>query len=313
MKLSVIISCYNGVDTIATQLDALANQYWTEPWEVIVSDNGSTDGSIRIIERYRDKFQNFRTVDASARRGQAYAQNIAAEAATGDALAFCDADDEVAPGWVAALGEALSRYDFVASRFDYKKLNEPWVLETRPGAQENGLERIWFPPYLPCAGSCGLGVRKSIHEAVGGFDESLACHVDTDYCLKIQMTGVALRFVPEAVVHVRYRNTLRGIFHQASRWGEYFNLLCKRYQELAGLRNHGAWKRYVNRWKRLFASLLKCILVWGLSPLYVGKWKSVLSRLPKRRTKGDIGAMIWQLGWQIGQLKGIFKYWVPPA
>jgi len=52
MKLSVIIPCYNEADTIATQLEVLAKQYWSEPWEVIVSDNGSTDDSLAIVEKY---------------------------------------------------------------------------------------------------------------------------------------------------------------------------------------------------------------------------------------------------------------------
>src|SRR5215468_11366155 len=131
MKLSVIIPCYNGVGTIATQLEALAKQDWSEPWEVIVSDNGSTDDSVAIVEKYRSKLPHLRVVDASAKRGAPYAINVGARAATGDAIAVCDADDEIAPGWVAAIGEALSRHEFVASRFEFRKLNEPWALEAR--------------------------------------------------------------------------------------------------------------------------------------------------------------------------------------
>ena len=123
MKLSVIIPCLNAAGTIGAQLDALAVQQWDQPWEVIVADNGSTDRSLAIVERYRYKLPNLRVVDASARRGQPCALNTGAMAAKGDALAFCDADDEVAPGWLPAMGKALSKYDFVACRVDFKKLN----------------------------------------------------------------------------------------------------------------------------------------------------------------------------------------------
>jgi glycosyltransferase involved in cell wall biosynthesis len=96
MKLSVIIPCLNGAATIATQLAALARQQWDQPWEIVVADNGSTDESVGIVERYRGRLQNLRVADASARRGRAL--NVGAKEATGDALVFCDVDDEVAAG-----------------------------------------------------------------------------------------------------------------------------------------------------------------------------------------------------------------------
>lgn len=127
MKLSVIIPCYNGANTIADQLEALANQEWSEPWEIIVADNRSTDNSMAIVKQYQERLPNLRIVDASARQGQPYALNCGAEAAVGESLAFCDADDVVGPCWLVAMGQALSKYDFVACRFDTEKLNPPWL------------------------------------------------------------------------------------------------------------------------------------------------------------------------------------------
>ena len=88
MQLSVVIACYNAARTIGGQLESLARQEWSEPWEVIVADNGSTDGSAAIAEQYRSRLPSLRVVDASARRGQAYARNVGAKAARGVALAF---------------------------------------------------------------------------------------------------------------------------------------------------------------------------------------------------------------------------------
>jgi glycosyltransferase involved in cell wall biosynthesis len=243
MKLSVIIPCFNAANTIAVQLEALANQHWPEPWEVIVSDNGSTDETLAIVEQYREKIPNLRIVNSSDRRGAAHARNVGVMAAASEALAFCDTDDEVAPGWVAAMAEALSKYDFVAGRRDYEKLNEPWTLKIYSHTQVDGLKKSSF---LPHASSFNLGVRRSIHEAISGFDETMLRHQDADYCWRIQLAGTELHFVPTAVVHYRLRPTIAGLFHQGRKMGEYNVLLYKKYRPL-GMPKH-PWKKGAKAW-----------------------------------------------------------------
>jgi glycosyltransferase involved in cell wall biosynthesis len=286
MKLSVIIPCLNASSTIAVQLEALANQSWSAPWEVIISDNGSTDESRTVVERYKDRLPNLRIVDASDRQGAAHARNVGALVATGEALAFCDADDEIAPGWVAAIGESLSKYDFVASRFDFEKLN-PLARHKRK-SQRDGLPKIWYPPYLSHAGGCGLGVKRSVHESVGGFDESLPVLEDTDYCFRIQLAGVEFYFVPDAVVYVRQRDKLRGLYRQARLWAEYNIFLYKRYRR-PGMEVSQPWKQHLREWKRL------------------------IRRSPQLLHKESRGGWVRRLGWQIGRLKGSIKYLVPPV
>ncbi len=288
MKLSVIIPCYNGADTLEEQLKALASQYWSEPWEVIFADNGSTDHSVDIVRRYFDRLPNLRIIDASARRGGPYALNAGAEAAAGKALIFCDADDEVGQGYVAAMGKALAKYDFVACRFDIEKLNPPWLQRARGATQIDGLQVIWYPPYLPHAAGCTLGVKRSLHKAIGGFDESLPSLHDTDFCFRLQLAGVKLHFVPNAVVHYRYRNTLSGIYRQSRAYAEYNVRLSKRYQS-SGDRISQPWKGYMDDWKRL------------------------LQHLTWMRRKEGRGRVMWLLGRQVGRLKGITKCRVPPV
>lgn len=282
MKLSVIIPCYNAADTIAAQLEALASQRWSEPWEVIVADNGSTDETLIIVERYKAQLLNLRTVDASARRGAAHARNVGARTAIGDALAFCDADDEVGTGWVAAMGRALSEHDFVASRFDVEKLNVPWVQKSHANPQRDGLNEYRYPPYLPHAGGSGIGVKRALHQVVGGFDESMPILEDTDYCWRIQLTGTKLHFVPDAVVHVRHRNTLGGLYRQARGYAEYNVLLYKRYRPLGMPRL--SWKASVKAWVRL------------------------LRHLPQIRSKASLARWVWQFAWRMGRLQGSIQH-----
>ena len=282
VKLSVIIPCFNAADVIATQLEALASQHWSEPWEVIISDNGSTDGMLVIVEQYRERLPNLRVVDSSDRRGPGHARNVGALAATGEALAFCDADDEAAPGWVAAMGEALSKYDFVAGRLDSTKLNEPWAQKYRLCPQQDGLQEYDYPSYLYHAACSNLGVKRSLHEAVGGFDETMFRLQDTDYCWRIQLAGTKLHFVPDALVHLRYRNTLGGIYRQARGYAEYNVLIYKKYRRLG--MPQLSWKMGVKAWLRLLRKL------WRI------------------RSRKSLAKWVWQFGWCMGRLQGSIKY-----
>jgi glycosyltransferase involved in cell wall biosynthesis len=282
MKLSIIIPCLNEAEFIATQLESLSTQYWSEPWEVIVSDNGSADQTLQIVNHYRLKLPHLRLVDASDRRGRAHAKNVGARAALGESLAFCDADDEVSPGWVAALGEALSKHDFVASRFEIEKLNPPYLRPALGNPQRHGLNKYKHPPYLYYAGGCGLGIKRSIHEAVGGFDESWPVLEETDYCFRVQLAGTPLQFVPNAVVHIRFHPRLSHLYDQSRSWGEYQVLLYKTYCP-PGTPNL-LWREGLKAWRELFRSL------------------------PQIRSSQSRAAWVRRLGWRVGRIQGGFRF-----
>lgn len=282
MRLSVIIACFNAADTIAVQLEALATQDWSEPWEVIVSDNGSTDQSRAIIEQYQERLPNLRVVDSSGRRGAAYARNVGVLAATGEAIAFCDADDEVAPGWLAAMGEALSVHDFVTGRCEYEKLNEPWVVKSMYSLPGKGLREYKYPPYLPYAATCNLGLKLSLHKAIGGFDEAILRLEDLDYCWRVQLAGAKLHVVPDAVVHYRLRDKLAGIARISRISGENHVLLYKKYRPLG--MPELSWKSGVKEWLVLF------------------------KRFPQVRLKEGRARWVRHFNWRLGRLKGCIKH-----
>jgi glycosyltransferase involved in cell wall biosynthesis len=282
-KVSVVIPCLNAGATIGVQLEALAGQSWPGEWEVIVADNGSTDRSRDIVESYRDRLPELKLVDASDRRGQAHARNAGAAAASGQILLFCDADDEVAPGWLEAMGNALTVHEFVACRYDNQKLNPVWVQRTHLNPQKDGLTSYDYPPFLPHAGGGGLGVRKWLHDQVGGFDETLPALEDTDYCWRIQLAGPSFHFVPEAVVNIRHRHDSRSIFRQGISYGRHNVLIYKRYRG-RGMARLG---------------VLPGVLRWG---------KLILKTPGMLLTREGRARWLWQLGWRIGRIEGCFAY-----
>ena len=210
IRLSVVIPCYNAAATIGKQLDALASQRWSEPWEVVVADNGSTDQSMAIVKQYEGRIPNLRIVDASDRRGQPYALNVGVCTAKGDLLLLADTDDEVGSSWLPAMGKALLRHELVAARLDTKKLNTPFIHSIRGDIQRDGLIEYVYPPYLPHAAGASLGFRRSVYEKVDGFSEAFPALHDTDFVWKAQRGATELHFVLNAVVHYRFRDSIIG-------------------------------------------------------------------------------------------------------
>jgi glycosyltransferase involved in cell wall biosynthesis len=277
--LSVIVPCRNAAAFIGAQLDALARQACECGWEVVVVDNGSTDGTRDVVETYRGKLPNLVLMRATERSGAAYARNAGARAARGENIAFCDADDEVGNGWLAAVVSALQAREAIAFRIDTVKLNFGGGERTIP--QSEGLQSYTYPPYLPFSGST-IALRRALFLRLNGFDESMLACEDADLCWRLQLAGAPLYFVREAVVHVRLRESVRAMCRQARLWGEYNVVLYKKYRRLG-----------MPALKRL----------QGLRNL-IGTARR-FPRLARRETRSE---WLWEASWMAGRLVGSVKH-----
>jgi glycosyltransferase involved in cell wall biosynthesis len=281
MKLSVIIACLNGGKTLATQLNAIAGQMWNHEWELIIADNGSTDDSCEIIDKFKDKIPNLRVVDAKKKGGAAHARNVAIQIAQSDRLAFCDVDDQVGEKWVASIGEALGKFDVVVSQFNDELLNDQWLRD------------LWHDPtagsapvlgFMSAAAGYGLGFTRRVYTRVGVFDESFPRMSDIDYTWRIQLAGFKLHLLPHAIVHYRHRDTLKSMFKQAYQDGQAHVMLYKKY------RDHGMlWKSFLQS---------------------IRSWVMIVWQLPQLRTRLGRGAWVVDAGYALGHLRGSIKYGV---
>jgi GT2 family glycosyltransferase len=283
--LSVVLPCRNGAATIAVQLEALARQSWDGSWELVVADNGSTDESMQIVESFRDRFPALRIVDASAKRGVPSTLNAGVRESRGRAIAFVNDDDEVAAGWLAAIAEALERYDVVGGRLEYERLNEPWAIEVRERPQEDGLLEWGFHDYLPFAAGASLAVKRELHDSIGGFDEAMVpAGEDMDYCWRLQQAGAKLAFAPDAVTHYRLRASLRATFRQALAYGEAHVLIYKKHRDRGLAPAPHPWRRGVRAW-------------FGLA-----------RRLLLARNQVNRARLVWHTGLRLGMAKGSLKH-----
>jgi len=279
--LSVVLPCRNGAATIAVQLEALARQSWHGSWELVVVDNGSTDESMQIVERFRDRLPALRVVDASAKRGIPATLNEGVRASAGRLVVFANDDDEVAEGWLAAMAAALERYDVVGGRLEYDRLNEPWAIEVRERPQEAGLLQWGFLDYLPFAAGASLGVRRELHDAVGGFDEAMVpAAEDMDYCWRLQQAGGRIGFAADAVTHYRLRTSLRALFRQGAGYGVGHVLAYRKHRARGVPRVRHPWRRGARGWLGL------------------------VRRLPSATGKVGRGRLVWHAGLRVGLLRG---------
>ena len=241
--LSVVIPARNAAATIGEQLEALLAQEWSRTWEVTVVDNGSTDATPEIVAALGDRDPRVRLERAVERTGIGYSRNVGIRASRADAIAMCDADDVVHPGWVAAIGEALQDVEFVTGPLDVHTLNADWLVRTRGLAIESGAGS--FMGVFPFAHSCNVGFRRSLVDRIGYFDETLRNGSDVELSYRAWRDGVPLHYLDAAVVSYRYRTTLRDLWLQARAYGRAKPELVRRFRadgtQIETTRNWRGW------------------------------------------------------------------------
>lgn len=279
--VSVVLTTLNGEQKIRTQLDSLVGQRPSVEWELIVADNGSSDATLEIVWEYEPKLPSLRIVDASDKAGYPHAANAGVGAADGDRILFVNDDDEAGEGWIDAMSRALEQSELAAGRLEYRKLNEPWLVAVRGEAQSEGLPRWSLGTHLAFGFGCALGVRREVHDAIGGFDEQMVpAAEDADYCWRAQYAGAEIRFVPDAVMHYRLRSDFAGIYRQGRNYGIGDVLLYKKH------RRHG----------------LPAVdgRLGGAARAWAGIAKRSLTVSGNERR----GVFLWLLGWRVGRFRG---------
>ena len=298
LAATVVIACYNGAETLAETLESLVAQAWDRPWEILLADNGSTDGSVAIFAAAARAHPGvrMRVLDAGAEKGKSFALNTAIRAARGRSVLFCDADDMVAPGWLATMGAALDAHPFVAARIDLRRLSPEWTLSSRGIAQQPYLNRRPSPPHALFAGGATLGFHREVFARVGDFDAAFAVMEDVDFCVRAHLAGYTLVFVPDAVYHYRFRGDLAGIRRQAYAYAYYRARLRRVYgsEPLLTLR---PWTMLASRGLRLARRRAK---------LALGSSTGGEASLQTRATLARASGQIW------GQVRGALAFRVAP-
>jgi glycosyltransferase involved in cell wall biosynthesis len=230
MDLSVIVAAHNEEALLPQQLDALVAQQWDGAWEVVVVDNRSTDGTADVVGRYSARHPNVRLVPATEGAGQSHAMNVGVASTTAPWLAFCDADDVVAPGWVAAIASGLQEHEVVTGPSELERLNPPWLVDVRGRSIEQPVGT--FAGIFPCIRGADWGCRRETWEAIGGMNEEYQAGQDIDLSLRCWLAGVDIVGIPGALVHYRYRTSSAGLWRQGYAYGLHRPIIARRLRDL---------------------------------------------------------------------------------
>lgn len=235
--VSVVIPAFNPGELLADQLTALCTQTWEGRLEVVVADNGSTDGTRELVKRIAGDNRataEIRVVDASAGKGVNVARNTGWAAASAAVILICDADDVAAPDWVASMVHALRDNDLVGGVCVYTEINPASVYRWQTTKTSKGVHTA--AKFLPYAIGANFGAWREVIESVDGWDERFQGGADDiDFSWRAQLAGWRLGS-SDAVVHYRLRADLRSAIRQRTTKGAMAALLYSVHRDHIGRR-----------------------------------------------------------------------------
>ncbi|WP_319800595.1 glycosyltransferase [Luteolibacter flavescens] len=240
-RFSVIVCTRNGASRIAACLESLRHQ--TLPaHEVIVVDDGSTDGTTDLVAR---GFPEVRLLTLEP-GGLSAARNAGADAATGEILAFTDDDCEADPDWLAGLADAFDKGWDAAGGPNLPpppKSDAEAIVTAAPGAPSHVMLDDVEAEHLP---GCNIAVLRTAYFETGGFDPQFTtAGDDVDFCWRLRDKGFRLGFAPTAFVWHWRRPSLRAFLRQQRGYGRAEALLIAKHPQRFTAAGDARWDGFV--------------------------------------------------------------------
>ena len=199
--ISVIIPVYNAEKSIKKSLASIKDQTWNGDFEIIIVNDGSTDGSRTIIENYRLKNpeMNIQLLNQQ-NRGVSCARNTAMKIAKGEFLALLDADDEWLPEktekQMRLLSDEDNKIDFLTSLWNDEKVRFPYSVDPKSKLVPVTLRKLLFK----ITGQTSTAIfKRRVLENTGYFDENQSYSEDANYWMRITENN-KMSLLPEKLV-----------------------------------------------------------------------------------------------------------------
>lgn len=217
MKVSVIVCCYNEEKHLPICLQSLKKQTYRD-FELIVVDDGSTDGTSQVAQDLGAKVVKIN------HSGLPTARNVGVENASGDIVAFTDADCTVEPKWLEKLVYALESkgYDGVIGG-TVKALNpQNSFLKCLRLMDRNSVRKC-------ISGGYNMAYRKETIITLGGFDPRFFRGGDYDFNLRVLENGFKVGWVKDATVYFTFPDSIRKLIRKRLKDGVWFKRILRKH------------------------------------------------------------------------------------
>jgi O-antigen biosynthesis protein len=262
-RISVVVCTFNGSRTIRKCLASLTALDYPD-YEVIVIDDGSTDGTAEIVAEFPCR------VIHQTNRGLSTARNVGLKASTGEIVAYIDDDAFADRDWLHFLAVAFRKSNHagvggpnIAPADGFAAT----VVARSPGGPCHVMLSDDVAEHIP---GCNMAFRRDALMAIGGFDpQFLVAGDDVDICWQIQQTGQTIGFAPAGVVWHKRRNSVRGFLRQQAAYGKAESLLAAKWPEKYNILGHVTWAgRIYGRGPMLLGLFAERVYhgMWGLAP-----------------------------------------------
>jgi len=203
--VSLVICTRNRAARLTTCLQYVSRIETSHTWELVLVDNGSTDGTAAVLAEYAAAAAFPVTVVFEAKPGLGRARNAGWRAARGDLVAFTDDDCYVAPDYLDRMREAFidKRVGFAGGRVElFDPSDVPMTIKTSVQPESREPRSFIQPGWLPGA---SMTFRRRVLEAIGGFGDDLGagtrfCCEDGDAQARASFAGWRGLYIPDAVV-----------------------------------------------------------------------------------------------------------------
>jgi GT2 family glycosyltransferase len=286
-RVSVVVCAYNAADTLEDNLSSLDRLTYPD-YEIILVNDGSRDATAEIARRH----PRVRLID-TPNQGLSAARNVGLAEATGEIVAYTDADTRVDRDWLTFLVQPFLTSDVVGSGGpNVVPADDPPIAQCiarAPGGPTHVLLDDRIAEHVP---GCNMAFKRDALLAIGGFNPIyLRAGDDVDVCWRLQQRGWKIGFASSALVWHHHRASVKAYWRQQVGYGEGETWLMAHHPEKF-LDGRMLWRG------RIYSPLPFVRSLWG-TRINAGVWGTAAFPAVYRTDVHPFAFMPHSIRWQV--------------
>lgn len=236
LRASAIVPVYNCASTLGSCLDALqAQTVDAHDYEILVVDDGSTDGSAAVAARHGV------AVIRQDHAGAGAARNQGAQQARGAILLFTDADCEPLPDWIEQMLAPFVEDDVIGVKGVYRTRQRSLVARFAQAEYDEKYDRLTRANGIDFVDTYAAAYRRDVFMSHGGFDPEFLLDEDQELSYRLARAGYRLVFMPAAAVYHLHPSTVWGYAWRKAQIGRWKTRVHARHPGKAVRDSYTPW------------------------------------------------------------------------